>query len=76
MGKKVDGKGNEYYDIRNIRITCIGETWDGENSGIRIQAYTGKGNQLHKGAELPIPDKETAYDLISAIIAVFNLKKE
>jgi len=40
MIKKIDGKGNEYFDVENIRVTCVGKTWGGD-SGIRIQAYKG-----------------------------------
>ena len=73
MTPKIDSKGHQYFDVHNVRVTCIGETWGG-SSGIRIQAYTGNGNQLHRGAELPVPDKATAYDIIAAIVAALDLK--
>lgn len=73
MIKKIDGKGNEYFDVENIRVTCVGKTWGGD-SGIRIQAYKGTGNSLHQGAELPVPDAATAYKLIAAIVSAFELK--
>ena len=73
MDKKIDSKGNEYFDVDNIRVTSIGKTWGG-NSGIRIQAYRGKGMSLHKGAELPASDPATAYQLIAAIVAAYELK--
>ena len=73
MTVKKDAKGNEYFDVRNVRVTCIGKTWGG-SSGIRIQSYTGKGGRLHRGAELPIPNKEVAYDIIAAVLAALALK--
>lgn len=75
MDKQTDSKGNPYFNVGNLRVTCIGETWGG-SSGIRIQAYTGNGSALHRGAELPVPDKATAYDLIAAIVAALDLKIE
>lgn len=72
MIKKIDSKGNEYFDVDNIRVTSIGNTWGG-NSGIRIQAYKGKGKSLHRGAELPASDPATAYRLIAAIVAAYEL---
>ncbi len=75
MQQNTDSKGNPYFDVHNLRVTCIGQTWGG-SSGIRIQAYTGEGNMLHRGAELPVPDKATAYDLITAIVAALSLKDD
>jgi len=78
MSKLIEGtdkKGNSYFAVSNIRVTCIGKTWKG-SSGIRIQAYTGKGSKLHRGAELPVPDKATADDLIAAIVAALELKSD
>lgn len=66
MSEKQDGRGQVYFDVDNIRVTVIPETFNG-NPGIRIQAYTGEGNKLHQGAELPIRDKETAFDILAAI---------
>jgi len=75
MTPQIDGKGNGYFDVHNVRVTCIGKTWGG-TSGIRIQSYTGKGRKLHRGAELPVPDKATAYDIIAALVAALDLKAE
>lgn len=75
MKHTVDSKGNTYYEVENIRVTCIGETWGGD-SGIRIQAYKGEGKKLHRGAELPISNEATAYKLIAAIVAAFELKNK
>ena len=74
MTMQSDNKGNQYVDVDNIRITCVGKTWGGD-SGIRIQAYKGDGKKLHQGAELPVPDEATAYKLIAAIVAAFEHKK-
>lgn len=65
MQTQTDSAGNVYVDVGNIRVTSVPQTWSGD-SGIRIQAYKAEGG-LHRGAELPIPDKATAYDLLAAI---------
>ena len=65
MDAQIDGSGNSYIDVRNIRITIVPQTWKGP-PGIRIQAYKENG-QLFPGAELPVPDKTTAFDLLSAV---------
>lgn len=66
MKTEKDKNGNVFFEVSNIRITCISETWNGE-PGIRVQAYTGEGKKLHRGAELPVPGKDVAYSLIVAI---------
>ncbi len=65
MESDTDRKGNTYFEVNNLRITSIPETWN-DDPGIRIQAYKPEGG-LHRGAEIPIPDKETGYDLLNAI---------
>ncbi len=66
MKSNKDGTGKEYYDVENIRVTVLDETWSG-SPGLRIQAYKGDGKKLFQGAELPIPNKEIAFDLLTAI---------
>jgi len=75
MQEKKDGKGNVYFDVGNIRVTTLPKTWDG-NPGIRIQAYKGDGNKLFQGAELPIANKETAFDLFAAIHKAIEKNEE
>jgi len=65
MEAQRDGSGKTYFDVGNIRITCIPETWSGE-PGIRVQAYKAEGG-LFQGAELPVPTKEIGFDLLKAI---------
>lgn len=78
MFKKInpnkDSKGNIYFDVHNIRITKLNSTWGG-NPGIRIQAYQGKGKKLHRGAELPIQNKEVAFDLFNVICKALEDEK-
>jgi hypothetical protein len=69
---KRDSADNVYFDVGNIRVTAIEKTWDEEKRGIRISAYKGKGKALFQGAEIAIPDKQTAYDLIRAITNALN----
>ena len=73
MEKKIDSSGNDYFDVGNISVSCIGKTWWG-GSGIRIQAYDSEGKKVYPGPELPVPDEATAYQLIAAIVAAFELK--
>lgn len=60
-----DGSGQQYFDVDNIRITVVENTWD-DVPGIRVQAYKENG-QLNPGAELPIANSETAFRLILAL---------
>ena len=62
-----DSSDNLYFDVKNIRITALRQTWDDNKPGLRLQAYKGNGNALFPGAEIPVPDKETAYEFIRAI---------
>lgn len=64
MGR--DSSGNTFFDVGNIRVTALPDTWAGK-PGIRIQAYKGQGDALFQGAELPIEDRAAAYDLIRAL---------
>lgn len=73
MKEGKDGSGNIYIEVNNIRVTQIPVTWAGV-PGLRIQAYTGEGKKLHKGAEIPISKNETILDLISAIITLTKNK--
>ena len=63
-----DSTGNTYFNVRNVRITALRQTWDNENPGLRIQAYKGEGSALFQGAEIPVRDKKDAYELIEAIV--------
>ncbi len=67
MSVAKDSKGNEYVDVGNIRITAIPKTWDKGKPGVRIQAYKGKGDALFQGAEIPIPDRQTAFELMKGM---------
>jgi len=66
MEEKMDSRGNPYIDVGNIRITYVPNTWD-EIPGLRVQAYK-QDDTLHRGAEIPIPDKAMAFDLLEAIL--------
>jgi hypothetical protein len=67
-----------YKEIGNVRITYvtsdkrIGKNdWAGTDV-LRIQAYRGVGESLHKGAELPIEDVNSWDELLQVI---YDLKK-
>ena len=66
-----DGSNNSYFDVGNIRITSVKKTWDGK-PGLRIQAYKPDG-RLFQGAEIPIKDKNTAFDLVNGICRALDI---
>lgn len=70
MESVTDSSGQTYFDVGNVRITCIASTWSDE-PGIRIQAYKPEGG-LFPGAELPVPTKEIAFDFLRAIHSAFE----
>jgi hypothetical protein len=72
MGAGRDSSGNAYVEVRNVRITAVPETWDNAKPGLRIQAYKGKGDALFPGAEIAIPDQQTAYEFIKAVFHVLD----
>lgn len=75
-----DGKGNKYINAQNVRITLVDKTnnpdkdWANIQKYIRIQAKTGEGNKLHRGAELPFRDDSDLLDFISAFIQISTSK--
>jgi hypothetical protein len=72
MEQKIDGSGNNYFDVENIRITCLNETWAG-TPGLRIQAYKADDKGLFMGAEIPIPSKEAAFNFVKALFAALEV---
>jgi hypothetical protein len=70
MESATDGSGHTYFEVGNIRITCIPNTWN-DDPDIRIQAYKPEGG-LFQGAELPVPSKEIAFDFLRAIHSAFE----
>lgn len=75
---KIDGKGNKYVEVGNLRISIIrsenrpsDKDWPGQDV-LRIQAYRGEAKYLHMGSELPISKKDNLIDLISAIIHIYK----
>lgn len=72
MQTGIDGSRNTYANVRNLRITAVPQTWDGDAPGLRIQAYKGNGDSLFPGAEVAIPDKTAAYEFIEAITSMIS----
>ncbi len=69
-----DSSLNPYIDIENVRITMVDKSnkpsqkdWAGTMKYLRIQAYTGKGKSLHRGAELPVEDVGKILEFIGSI---------
>lgn len=70
MKTKIDGNGQTYFEVENIRITVKDQTWD-DCPGLSIRAYQPNGS-LHWGAEIPIRNKETAFDFLMGIYKAFE----
>lgn len=75
-----DSKGSSYINVGNIRISYIEQKnrsslkdWPNADV-IRIQAYTGKGHSLHKGAEYPIDSEKDIYVLFESISKLMSNK--
>lgn len=73
-----DSRDNIFVDLENIRISYVESSnrssdkdWPGADV-LRIQAYRGEGSALHKGAELPIHDKDNIVDLIEVLIKIYK----
>lgn len=69
-----DSSGNPYIDIGNVRITMVDKSnkppskdWAGTNRYLRVQAYTGKGSSLHRGAEFPVGDIKKILEFIESV---------
>ena len=79
---KQDNKGNNYINLNNLRITYVRQEtrdpdrdWAGADM-IRIQAYTGNGSQLHRGAEIPVTDVSTFIELIESLTRLYRARIE
>jgi len=71
--EKKDSRDNPFVDVDNLRVTCVrkkplSKQWD-KNAELylRVQAYKGNGEALHRGAELPIKNSQALLKLISAL---------
>ncbi|MGA3052975.1 MAG: hypothetical protein ABSD63_02090 [Candidatus Korobacteraceae bacterium] len=71
-----DGSENEnrYIDVYNVRISLVEKTdpekdWEGATRYLRFSAYTGQGNSVMQGPELPLTD-ENILSLVRAIMAL------
>ena len=72
METKKDSKGNLYIEVGNLRISYIKQKnrsslkdWPSADV-IRIQAYRGEGKSLHQGAEYPVENEKSIYNLFEA----------
>jgi hypothetical protein len=80
METKTDSKGNIYIEVGNLRISYIEQKnrsslKDWPNADVlRIQAYRGEGNALHQGAEYPVENEKSIYNLFEAFSKLMNDK--
>ena len=75
MEFKTDSSGQVYVDVDNVRLTFIPsesrppeKNWADKKYYVRFSAYTGEGNKIHLGAELPINGIDDARKLAEAFI--------
>lgn len=66
MTAKIDRRGQKYFEVGNIRITCIPRCWNG-GPGLRVQVK--RKGKLLRGPEIPITDKAEAYELVKAFVS-------
>jgi len=70
MPKSTDKHGQLYWDVENIRITCLSPEFASTPS-LRIQAYRKDpkvSQSLSRGVEIPIPTKGTGLEFITTVI--------
>ena len=70
----IDSAGNPYIDIDNVRITMVDKStkpaskdWAGSVKYLRVQAYTGNGSSLHRGAEFPVDNIKKILEFINSV---------
>ena len=67
----LDGPQNEYIDVENVRVSLVQKTglddWAGTGRYLRFAAYTGQGQKIMMGPELPLRD-ENVLNVIRAIV--------
>jgi hypothetical protein len=70
---RVDNVQQKYVDVANVRITVKQSGWNGSQRHVTIRAYTGQGNSLMMGPEIPINipastlDDETLLQMLGGI---------
>lgn len=80
METNKDSKGNIYIEVGNLRITYVEQKnrsslkdWPSADV-IRIQAYRNSSKALHKGAEYPVENEKSVYNLFEAFSKLMNDK--
>lgn len=75
-----DSRGNVYIEVGNLRITYVEQKnrsslkdWPSADV-IRIQAYRNSSKALHKGAEYPVENDKSVYNLLEAFAKLMNDK--
>ena len=81
MEIQTDSKGNVYIEVGNLRISYIEQKnrsntkdWPGADV-LRIQAYRDSVSKaLHQGAEYPVYNEKSIYNLFEAFSKLMNEK--
>jgi hypothetical protein len=73
-----DSSGNRYDEVSNVRLTYVSkesrsdaDSWS-KGDVLRIQAYQGNGDRLHRGAELDLRDSGTILKLIEVLARLYR----
>jgi hypothetical protein len=70
MSQSEDSNGQTYYEVDNVRITCLKSTFAG-TPGLRIQSYRkdpSVSKSLNRGAEVPLPDEASGLRFVATIL--------
>ncbi len=66
-----DGSENEYIVVENVRVSLVQKTgdtdWAGTGRYLRFAAYTGEGQKVMPGPELPLRD-ENILNFVRAVL--------
>lgn len=63
-----DNSGQPFIDVKNIRLTVKHTGWDGLHRHLSARAYTGSGNSLMMGPEIPIPNTSLSDEEILQLV--------
>ena len=83
MEFKTDSSGQVYVDVDNVRLTFIPsesrppeKNWADKKYYVRFNAYKGKGDSLHPGAELPMNGIDDARKFLEALIELVRYQQQ
>jgi hypothetical protein len=73
---QIDSANQKFIDVSNVRITVKQNGWNGSYRHLTIRAYTGQGNSINMGPEIPITapvstlDDDTLLQMFGGVLAL------